>query len=163
MKMARVPCVFMGTIILQLRVSGHLVENKWKWLTHYDTYCWQLWKGKKEVLLCGSSSNQKRRKKCVFHVKNLSDVSGSKIAGDSNHLICPLYLVVNSISSWWMRFWSHTSGYQGLSKQTFTYLQMNFKARLKAVCILRLNMGSDIKGHDVLKTVMVLIAVAADH
>ena len=34
-------------------------------------------------------------------------------------------------------------------------------ACLKALCILRWNMGSDIKRHDVLKTVMVLIAVAA--
>ena len=56
-----------------------------------------------------------------------------------------------------------TSGYQGLSKRTFTYLQMNLMAHLKALCILRWNMGSDIKRHDVLKTVMVLIAVAADH
>ena len=56
-----------------------------------------------------------------------------------------------------------TSGYQGLSKQTFTYLQMNLMARLKALCILRWNMGSDIKRHEVQKTVMVLIAVAADY
>jgi hypothetical protein len=55
------------------------------------------------------------------------------------------------------------SGYQGLSKRTFTYLQMNLMAHLKALCILRWNMGSDIKRHDVQKTVMVLIAVAADH
>ena len=55
-----------------------------------------------------------------------------------------------------------TSGYQGLSKRTFTYLQMNLMAHLKALCILRWNMGSDIKRHDVLKTVMVLIAVATE-
>ena len=55
------------------------------------------------------------------------------------------------------------SGYQGLSKQTFTYLQMNLMARLKALCILRWNMGSDFKRHEVQKTAMVLIAVAPDH
>ena len=42
---------------------------------------------------------KKRRQNASSIVKNLSDVFGSKIAGDSNHLICPLYLVVNSISS----------------------------------------------------------------
>ena len=41
------------------------------------------------------------------------------------------------------------SGYQGLSKRTFTYLQMNLMAHLKALCILRWNMGSDTKRHEV--------------
>ena len=56
-----------------------------------------------------------------------------------------------------------SANFIGTFKAHLTYLQMNLIAHLKALCILRWNMGSDIKRHDVLKTVMVLIAVAADH
>ena len=60
--------------------------------------------------------------------------------------------------SWYLSQYS-TSGYQGFSKQPFPYFQM---ACLTALGILRWNMGSDTKRHEVQSSVMVLIAVEAD-
>ena len=56
--------------------------------------------------------------------------------------------------------WSPLSKKHKISVYNF---QMYLMAHLKALGILKWNMGSDIKRHVVQKTVMILIAVGADH
>ena len=65
-------------------------------MTYYDTYC----------LAIGVKKGERGATMQVVVIKKgdkmrliLSDVFRSKIAGNSNHLICPLYLVVNDVSS----------------------------------------------------------------
>ena len=55
-----------------------------------------------------------------------------------------------------------TSGYQGLSNEPSNTSESKGMAALKALGILRCNIGSDIKRHEVLSKMIVLIAVAAD-